>query len=51
MSEQELWDRQLRLTPLGGQTLSKLPSRFTSNYPKMLEKGVGCTVLGSIGLQ
>lgn len=49
MLESQLWDRQLRLTPLGGQTLSKLPSRFTSNYPKMLEKGIGAIVQGSNG--
>jgi glutamate-1-semialdehyde 2,1-aminomutase len=49
MNEAELWDYQRSLTPTGGQTLSKLPERFVSAYPKMLEGGKGCIVRGSNG--
>jgi glutamate-1-semialdehyde 2,1-aminomutase len=48
-SEHPRWQRQLKLTPLGGQTLSKLPERFVSVYPKMLDGGKGCVVRGSNG--
>jgi glutamate-1-semialdehyde 2,1-aminomutase len=41
-SEQELWERQCRLTPGGGQTLSKLPERYVNGvYPKLLSHGNG----------
>lgn len=42
MSEKELWERQIKLTPGGGQTLSKLPERYVNNvYPKLLSHGKG----------
>lgn len=41
----KLWSRQLFYTPLGGQTLSKLPSRYVNGvYPKLLVKGQGGVV-------
>jgi glutamate-1-semialdehyde 2,1-aminomutase len=37
-----LWERQVSLTPLGGQTLSKLPARYVEGvYPKLLSHGKG----------
>lgn len=47
--EEQLWNRQLRLTPSGGQTLSKLPERYVSAYPKLLSHGDAGHVWGVDG--
>lgn len=50
MTEKELWERQLKATPLGGQTLSKLPSRYVDGvYPKLLKEGFGGRVQATNG--
>lgn len=39
------WDCNLKFTPNGSQTLSKMPNRFVEGvYPKLLEAGVGQVV-------
>lgn len=46
----KLWDRQLFFIPSGGQTLSKLPSRYVNGmYPKMIVKGYDGHVVDSEG--
>lgn len=50
MSNSNLWGRQLFFTPLGGQTLSKLPSRYVDGvYPKLLAKGYAGHVVDTDG--
>lgn len=39
------WNEQLGRVPLGGQTLSKLPSKYVEGiYPRMVARGDGCVV-------
>jgi len=39
------WENNLKYTPNGSQTLSKMPNRFVEGvYPKMLVSGEGCVV-------
>lgn len=50
MNDLKLWERQLYFTPLGGQTLSKLPSRYVDGvYPKLLAKGYAGHVVDTQG--
>ncbi len=46
----KLWERQLYFTPSGGQTLSKLPSRYVNGqYPKMITRGYDGHVIDTDG--
>jgi glutamate-1-semialdehyde 2,1-aminomutase len=46
LNEQELWNKQVSLTPTGCQTNSKAPDRYVEGvYPKFIDRGYGGNVV------